>query len=212
MCRDRRDAPVRCPSSPRRLRAASRCRPPRHVDEEGDPPLLMCTYGELVRPVCDDADVSRSPRCPSPSRLGVASRYCSPRQANEEGDPPLLIMSTYGKLVVIVPVSRPMCGDATVRARWRTVSGSWIQRFLKGMNECALKGPMMQRAPCRFLSFQQQQQKREGSCPEKKKEEASVWPCFPGILPPWRSGSCSGNMELECGRMEAGRRRGFRIS
>ena len=30
-------------------------------------------------------------------------------------------MCTYGKLDVIVPVSRPMCGDATVGARWRTV-------------------------------------------------------------------------------------------
>jgi hypothetical protein len=80
----------------------------------------MCTYGDLAvvvqvsRPVCDDTDVSRSPRCPSPSRLSVASRYCPPRQADEEGDPPLLITCTYGKLDVIVPVSRPMCGDATL--------------------------------------------------------------------------------------------------
>ena len=78
--------------------------------------------------------------------------------------------------------------------------------LVEGVSECVLEEPMVQRAPCRYFPFQQHTHKKNE---REKKKEAAFLSCFSGILPPWRSGCCSGTMELERGRMEPGRRHGF---
>ena len=81
------------------------------------------------------------------------------------------------------------------------------------MSACVLKEPMMQRSSCRYFPFQQQQQiKTKGVLPGEEKGGG----CFLALLfrnsSAFAAGLLFGNVELERGHMEPGKRRGFRIS